>query len=297
MVSTQALAAALDTVLQIRIDANTIVPIHGGSISQAWRVSAASGPVFVKSGSREQGDMFAAEAAGLSALRAADAIRVPAVLGTAISGSCSLIAMEWLDLGVADERSDVVLGAQLAAQHRIIADRYGWNRDNTIGSTQQRNEWRERWIDFLREQRLVFQLRLAAATGGSGIDRLVDRGLLLCDHLHGLFNGYVPPASLLHGDLWPGNCGVSTGGEPVVFDPAVYFGDREADLAMTRLFGGFSPAFYSAYQSSWPMDPGATVRIELYNLYHVLNHFNLFGGDYAAQARVMIDRLLAHLGR
>jgi len=122
---------------------------------------------------------------------------------------------------------------------------------------------------------------------------MIDAGHRLCESLAAFFPGYRPPPSLLHGDLWSGNWGAVGAGEPVIFDPAVYYGDRETDLAMTRLFGGFGPAFYAAYESTWPLDPGASTRVTLYQLYHVLNHFNMFGGGYLAQARAMIERLLA----
>ena len=138
------------------------------------------------------------------------------------------------------------------------------------------------------------QLDLAERRGASA--RLLDRGRRLCGIASGLFSSYRPVPSLLHGDLWGGNWATDVSGNPVVFDPAVYFGDREADIAMTRLFGGFGPAFYAAYQSAWPLDPAAGTRRTFYNLYHVLNHFNLFGGGYAGQAEMMVERLLGELG-
>ncbi len=150
------------------------------------------------------------------------------------------------------------------------------------------------WPRFFAERRLGFQLELAARRGHGG--RLVERGSRVCERVETFFDGYRPPASLLHGDLWGGNWATDASGEPMIFDPAVYYGDREADLAMTRLFGGFGRAFYSAYEHAWPLDPGAAARVSLYNLYHVLNHLNLFGGGYRAQADAMIDRLLAATG-
>ncbi len=176
----------------------------------------------------------------------------------------------------------------------MIAPRFGWQRDNSIGATPQRNDWDDDWLRFFVERRLEVQLALAQAGGASA--RLIDRGRWLGERVGALFSSYRPVPSLLHGDLWGGNWSTDVAGEPVVFDPAVYFGDREADIAMTRLFGGFGPAFYAAYQSAWPLDQAAGTRRTLYNLYHVLNHFNLFGGAYAAQAESMIDRLHAELG-
>lgn len=180
----------------------------------------------------------------------------------------------------------------LAALHRHRAARFGWHIDNTIGATPQPNQAGDDWIDFWRYWRLLHQLQLAAS---NGIGRhVVDRGELLAANLAGLFPGYRPMPCLLHGDLWSGNAAYSDD-RPVVFDPAVYDGDREADLAMTELFGGFAPDFYSAYRESWPLDAGYTVRRDLYNLYHVINHFNLFGGGYGPQAARMLDALLAGL--
>ncbi len=124
---------------------------------------------------------------------------------------------------------------------------------------------------------------------------LASRGARLAERLSDFFSDYRPVASLLHGDLWAGNYGVLKSGEPVIFDPAVYYGDREADVAMTELFGGFGPQFYAAYHDTWPLDPGYAVRKDLYNLYHILNHANLFSGSYVAQATQLIDRLLGEV--
>jgi fructosamine-3-kinase len=178
--------------------------------------------------------------------------------------------------------------------HRVTGRSFGWRRDNTIGSTPQPNTPGNDWIAFWREQRLGFQLRLAERNGLSSA--LQAKGERLLERLEAFFRGYAPAPSLLHGDLWGGNHGYTVSGEPVVFDPAVYYGDREADLAMTELFGGFGAGFYAAYKEVWPLDSGYAVRKQLYNLYHVLNHANLFGGGYASQAEAMMERLLAEAG-
>jgi fructosamine-3-kinase len=179
--------------------------------------------------------------------------------------------------------------------HRVTQARFGWVQDNTIGSTPQINTPEEDWIVFWREHRLRFQLHLATRHGHGG--RLRERGERLLDEFPRLFAEYQPAASLLHGDLWSGNYAYTREGEPVIFDPAVYYGDREADLAMTELFGGFGREFYAAYREAYPLDEGYAVRKTLYNLYHVLNHLNLFGGGYLSQAQGMIDRLLSELGQ
>lgn len=178
--------------------------------------------------------------------------------------------------------------------HRVCARAFGWSRTNTIGPTPQCNAWMPDWAEFFVQQRLAPQLALAKRRGE---DReLIDAGQALCDQVPVLFSSYRPVPSLLHGDLWGGNWGVDRSQRPIVFDPAVYYGDRETDLAMTRLFGGFGPAFYTAYQAAWPLDPAAGTRRTLYNLYHVLNHAHLFGGGYAAQALAMMRTLLAEMG-
>jgi fructosamine-3-kinase len=140
---------------------------------------------------------------------------------------------------------------------------------------------------------LRFQLDLAQRNGHGG--KLQESGRKLLERVHSFFTSHTPAASLLHGDLWGGNASADSSGLPVLFDPAVYYGDREADLAMTRLFGGFSASFYAAYGSAWPLPREAVERADLYNLYHVLNHLNLFGGGYLRQAQGLIDRLLARV--
>jgi fructosamine-3-kinase len=159
----------------------------------------------------------------------------------------------------------------LAAAHRSTGPRFGWQRDNYIGSTPQRNGWCDTWAQFWIERRMRPQLELAKR---NGFDLPFPESSVLEHH--------KPAPSLLHGDLWSGNAGFTPEG-PAVFDPAVYYGDREADLAMTELFGGFPREFYRAYNEAWPLEAGYQRRKHLYNLYHLLNHLNLFGGGYLAQ--------------
>jgi len=175
--------------------------------------------------------------------------------------------------------------------HRIWHGQYGWTQNNTIGMTPQQNSWMDNWITFWRDNRLGFQLDLAARHGAPGA--LLRKGEHLMSELAVFFSADQPKPSLLHGDLWGGNWAADPQGHPVVFDPAVYYGDRETDLAMTELFGGFSDDFYAAYREIYPTDEGYATRKTLYNLYHVLNHFNLFDGGYAAQAERMMDILLS----
>jgi fructosamine-3-kinase len=248
---------------------------------------------FVKLNDAAQLSLFEAEAMGLNALAAAHVLRVPQPLTWGIAGQYCFIAMEWIALTSEIERKPAAkLGEQLALLHRKTSSTFGWERDNRIGSTHQANPATTDWIAFYREHRLRAQFQLAAKNGAPRV--LLDSGERLLAVMAHFFSSYTPQASLLHGDLWRGNVGFCAD-EPVLFDPAVYFGDRETDLAMTELFGGFSPTFYAAYHATWPLDPGYAQRKLLYQLYHLLNHFNLFGGRYAQQSQTVINQLLATL--
>ena len=244
---------------------------------------------FRKSGPASSADMFAAEAEGLVELAKPGVIRVPEVIACGVDGGQAFIEIERLDLQRPTREVEHRMGEQLAALHNVTADRYGWHRDNTIGLTPQHNDWSDDWVGFFREHRLGFQFRLAAQNGYTG--RLQEQGAQLLKRLPFFFADHDPAPSLLHGDLWGGNWG-SCDGEPVIFDPAVYYGDRESDLAMTRLFGGFGSAFYEAYEDAWPLEPGHRERCDLYQLYHVLNHLNLFGSAYLGRAQELIRNLL-----
>jgi protein-ribulosamine 3-kinase len=290
----EALATAIGSAVGTTLQPRPAGHVHGGSINESYRWEAEGGPLFVKTASAQSADMFAAEAAGLEELRAAEAVRVPRVLGHGESQGQAWLALEWIETGALSARTEFILGEQLARQHRCLRRDFGWRRNNTIGSTVQVNERRTDWVEFYRDCRLRIQLRLAASNGFAG--RLQQRAEVLLMHLGAFFSFYHPVPSLLHGDLWSGNRAADERGNPVIFDPAVYYGDREADLAMTRLFGGFGANFYSAYESVWPLDAGARGRKDLYNLYHVLNHLNLFGGGYLGQAMSLTDGLLAEVG-
>jgi len=250
----------------------------GGCIHRCYRIDIGGVAGFLKINEPRFAEAFAAEADGLEALRAAG-VRAPAPRRHGIAGGLAFLLMEYLDLRPAGDWA--ALGAMLAAAHRHTSPRFGWARDNTLGSTPQKNGWSDDWQAFFAVRRLAPQLELAAANGyrveiGNAMDALA---------------GHRPAPALLHGDLWCGNGGFLADGAPVLFDPAVYYGDREADLAMTELFGGFPAAFYAAYEAAYPLDPRYTVRKHLYNLYHLLNHLNLFGGGYLAQVRSTLGLL------
>lgn len=263
-------------------------PVHGGDISAAWCVKAEGQAVFLKTGPSGSYDMFLAEAEGLKELALASALRVPEVLGCVRSNNECMLALEWIDFDLPGKDTARLLGERLARQHRYCKEQFGWHRDNTIGATPQPNPWSDDWVEFFRDQRLGFQLKLAAQKGFTG--ELQQEGDRLLSNMGQYFNDYWPEASLLHGDLWGGNW-ASAGGEPVIFDPAVYYGDRESDLAMTRLFGGFPGDFYRAYGDAWPLAAGSEQRMQLYQLYHVLNHLNLFGQSYLGRALGIIRSL------
>lgn len=267
--------------------------LGGGCIHGTARVTAGDGhPLFLKSNTETHAPMLAAEASGLALLAAAGGPRVPGVLGHGTAHGRAWLATEYLDLQPGGDAS--AFGRDLARMHAYPGEAFGLDHDNWIGTTAQPNTPHDDWVAFWRQCRLGHQLDLAAADGHGDI---VDRGRRLAEHLEDFFGGYRPVPSLLHGDLWAGNQAYDAHGRGVIFDPAVYFGDREADLAMTELFGGLPGAFWSAYREAWPLDPGYPVRRDLYNLYHVLNHAHLFGGGYVGQSARMIDRLLAEAGR
>jgi fructosamine-3-kinase len=249
--------------------------VSGGCIHRCYRATLGGRAVFLKTNQARFADAFAAEADGLAALRDAGCTAPEPISHGTAAGSAYLL-MEFLELG---SRGDfTALGPMLAAMHRSEGGSFGWVRDNYIGSTPQANALSDSWAAFWRERRLGPQLALARRNGYALDVPDVSR----------LLEGHDPAPSLLHGDLWGGNAGFLRNGAPVLFDPAVYYGDREADLAMTELFGGFPPEFYSAYG---PVPPGYETRKHLYNLYHLLNHLNLFGGGYLGQIKATLGLL------
>jgi len=255
--------------------------VSGGCIHACFRARIRGRERFLKINDPAFAAAFAAEADGLAALRAAGA-SVPEPLQHGVAGGKAYLMLNYLEL---DEHGDFsALGAMLAGTHRTAGTRFGWHADNYIGTTLQRNAWRSDWSRFWREQRLQPQLELARRNGY----RLEAEPVL------GLIEGHRPQPALVHGDLWRGNVGFTKDG-PVLFDPAVYFGDREVDLAMTELFGGFPAEFYSAYREAFPLEPGYESRKAFYNLYHLLNHLNLFGAGYLAQVQATLRLLLDSL--
>jgi fructosamine-3-kinase len=291
------LARAVGDATQTHLEPLSTAPVGGGCIHTALKltVDGAEGEraYFAKVNTAASAPMFAAEAEGLAALREAKAIRVPEVIARGDDGERAWLVLEWLDLVPLTPASGAQLGSALALQHGIPREKFGWARDNFIGASPQVNGWSDDWLAFWRERRLHAQLRLAAHNRlPSG---MIDRGERLAADCEAFFRHYRPARSLLHGDLWGGNAGALADGTPAAFDPAVYVGDREADLAMTELFDGFPKDFHAAYRAAFPLDDGYAVRRDLYNLYHVLNHANLFAGGYVRQAEQSINRLLSEI--
>ncbi len=287
----QAVVRHLEKVLAKKISLQRVVSLAGGSINEAWAMMTESGRFFVKTNRSGKLSMFEAEARGLDVLRGAGAIRVPEVIGYGDDGRMSYIVMKFLEMGGGiDQRR---LGESLANLHRHHGEAFGWERENTIGITPQVNRWREDWCEFWQQRRIGYQLDLAKKNGYGGVLQSLGERLMVA--MPALFDGREIHPSMLHGDLWGGNVAALKDGEPVIFDPAFYFGDRETDIAMTYLFGGFSQDFYSAYEDRFPLDEGFPVRRQLYNLYHVINHLNMFGGGYHGQAVTMMEQLLGEL--
>ena len=276
---------------RIGVQVIKVTPLGGGDISQTARVDLADGrQALVKWQATVTSDLFEAERRGLELLGAAGALRVPQVLAQieATAGLPACIILEWLEPGAKSSASAELLGTGLAALHRVTAASFGLDHDNFIGANPQPNASRGDWVTFFREQRLGFQMQLARRNHRLPAER-ARRLEALLSRL-GDWLPVQPPASLLHGDLWGGNWLATASGTPALIDPAVYYGHREADLAFTELFGGFPPTFYAAYQAAWPLEPEYEERKELYNLYHLLNHLNLFGEGYGGSVDSILRR-------
>lgn len=291
MAQFDAIIQDIETATSSLLQQVNISSIGGGCINSAYKLDSNGQSYFIKVNSPHLAAMFEAEAEGLQEMYAINAVRVPEVICYGVADGHSYLALEYIPLGSLRGQASALFGQQLAALHQKQQPYFGWHRDNTIGSTPQINDREHDWLTFWQQERLGKQLAFAAKNGFGG--RLQAQGEKLLLSLDKLLQGHEPHPSLLHGDLWGGNAAADGSGNPVIFDPACYYGDRETDLAMTELFGGFGGDFFAAYQDVYPVDDGYQMRKTLYNLYHIINHLNLFGGGYLGQAESMIDRLLA----
>lgn len=293
-VFSQHLSEHLNRLMQI----STATPVSGGDIHRTYRLSTTEGDLFLKLNGTSSLALFETEAHSLQALSNSNTLVCPKVIGYGTFQNHAWLLMTHLDLvhgGDDDQR-----GRDLALMHQQVNDQskpFGWFEDNFIGHTRQTNRWHFDWVDFYGQQRLLPQLELAQINGANRA--LYDLGVDLIDQLPYWFQSYTPVASLLHGDLWGGNSAFAKSEKgrvrAVVFDPASYYGDRETDIAMTVLFGGYSADFYRGYHAAFPLDSGYKSRQPLYNLYHLLNHFNLFGGHYQHQSFNTISQLLSQV--
>lgn len=274
--------------------------VGGGDISQAARLRTDRGAYLLKWGGRGMPGFFAAEARGLALLADSGPLRTPKALAwrdaepgdrAERESATGFILLEWLEAPPGASRAHAAeqLGAGLAALHRATAPAYGLDADNYIGANPQPNGWMASWAAFFGERRLGFQYDLARRNGRMGGARAARMERLLGRLGEWIDDAAVRPA-LLHGDLWGGNFIVGPGGAPALIDPAAYYGDREADLAFTALFGGFPDTFYRAYDAAWPLPAGWRERRDLYNLYHLLNHLNLFGESYGGAVDATLRR-------
>ena len=271
----------------VKVDA-----IQGGDINSAYHLCCVEQSFFVKLNNASLLSMFEVEALGLQEMAHTKTLRIPEPITSGIAGSSAFLVMEYLELSSLRPTSQQELGRQLARLHQTQQAYFGWHHDNFIGSNLQKNTRNNNWVSFWQEQRLNEQLKLAAENGYLG--KIQQQGEQLIQLIPEFFTTYQPQASLLHGDLWSGNA-AATQGVAVIYDPACYYGDREADIAMTELFGGYGAGFYTAYNEVWALDSGYSVRKKLYNLYHILNHLNLFGSGYLHQSEGMMQQLIAQI--
>ncbi len=267
--------------------------VGGGSINEAFVATVGDHTYFVKTNSHPLDDQFSCEAEGLTALRdARSGLIIPEVVGFRERNGAdpAVLVLEYLGRGTPTPTFDRELGEGLARLHQTSADAFGFYGDNYCGATPQPNPWTHDWAEFYAKHRIEHQLTLARARGVRGEDvRVFER---LIEAIPDLLDGSDEAPALIHGDLWSGNKYVARDGRPALIDPAAYFGHREAELGMMALFGGFSRAVYEAYEAEFPLKSGWRDRQDLYKLYHVMNHFTLFGGGYWSQAVAIANRYL-----
>jgi fructosamine-3-kinase len=260
--------------------------VKAGMSHKAYKISDGKQRFFVKTNEKIYLPNFEAEAEGLKHFSSTMLFKVPKIMCTGLVSGHSFLVLEHIAMTKGDEQGWFQFGQVLAELHKSNTQQmYGWQEDNFIGLTPQSNLWQKKWNCFFAEQRIGFILQLLAEKGHllANIDTVVDS-------VKHLLSGHNPTASMLHGDLWQGNTGFYKN-QPVLFDPAFHFGDRETDLAMTELFGRFPESFYQGYADIWPLEVNYEYRKSIYQLYHVLNHALLFGGHYLDSAKITLKNL------
>ncbi|GAL83011.1 fructosamine/ketosamine-3-kinase [Sporocytophaga myxococcoides] len=277
----EAVSDLLNEVIHEGID--SIAPVGGGSINNTYKVKTSRKVYFVKVNRNVPEDFFEKEAEGLSLLAKTNRIRIPEIIFI----GRNLLVMEFIERGLESKNYWFKLGQKLSDIHKVTASSFGLDYNNYIGSLEQLNGWYSNWPEFFVERR-IFPLAHRAYADG----RLERRGVELIEQLSKKINDLLvhEKPSLLHGDLWSGNVMVDLSEAPVFVDPAVYYGNREIEIAFTTLFGGFDPLFYESYQEAFPLEKNFDKRIDLYNLYPLLVHANLFGGSYSNSVMTILRR-------
>jgi len=285
---------SLKSLILEKTDSSTIrkiEPYPQGVLNECLVAETENGRYFIKSNKVDLESMFEAESFGLQKIRETGTVHVPRVMGVGKDSERSFLVLEFLELDSMNTDAYGELGDQLARMHTYPGpDTFGFEIENTIGTTPQKNQWTEDWVRFFAEQRLGFQLRLIKENFED--TEVVSMGKKLLDRLGLFFKGIEITPSLLHGDLWSGNTAANTQGHPVVFDPACYYGHHEAELSIAKMFGSFSQEFYEAYHSLLPRAYGFEERQIIYQLYHYLNHYNLFGSGYRPACLGALQRLI-----
>ncbi|KJD33232.1 fructosamine kinase [Tamlana sedimentorum] len=262
-------------------------PVSGGDISEAFKIDTTAKSYFLKTNtSGHAQNMFQTEKLGLETIKNTNTIAVPELFACGNLGKTAFLLMEFIGAKTPSETNFKTLAEHLAKLHKTSADNFGLITNNFIGSLPQQNKFHKHWTDFYINQRLLPQLNLAK-TSNLLQDSEIPTEARLNEVLTPLFKNIKP--SLIHGDLWGGNYIIAKNGTPYLIDPAIYFGHNEVDIAMSKLLGGFSHAFYQAYQNIIPFNAFTETRIEIYQLYYLLVHLNLFGGSYYTQVKQLLN--------
>ena len=271
---------------RIRFRPLKVYPIGGGCINETYQIKDKNQCYFVKLNNENTIDMLTAEADGLREIAATKTIRVPSPICLGVTNQKAYLVLEYISFSKSKSIPQKKLGKNLAKLHAIPQKKFGWHRNNHIGSNTQLNTQNEDWPEFFRKYRIEFQINLAKANGFQ-----FNRTKIILNKTDDFFSDYEPKPALLHGDLWSGNFAFDETGTPFIFDPATYYGDREAEFGLTEMFGGFRSDFWKGYEEVLPLDQGFSKRQVLYRLYHTLNHLNLFGSSYANSVKQLINKL------